>query len=311
MTDILRLVFRTFGSQPEVRKQPSPPCPTTCSALVVGDPGMGRAVLLLAAVTAASELGVRVVFFTQTQIQRLPVSLQKCVSGLSPESLKRIQFSYPRTLEDLLQQVARLHESPHTSPTPPSLIVVDGLEGFLCGSGSHSGSHPGAPTRAAHLAALLCDSASFLTQLLDQGSSSGSGPCRVIASFQPGGDPGGDGAETSATDPVLDVLDRYFQVRCTLDQDRSYETAAAGLQGLWHVYLSGTGITETGTSITGTGEGITGTGTGITGTGAGITGTGTGITGTGITGTGITGTGITGNPPIHVASLHRKESTAT
>ncbi|XP_034750478.1 ATPase SWSAP1 [Etheostoma cragini] len=316
MTDILRLVFRTFVSQPEVGEQLSPPCPTTCSALVVGDPGLGRAVLLLAAVTAASELGVRVMFFTQTQIQSLPVSLQKCVSGLSPESLKRIQFSYPRTLEELLQQVARLHESPHTSPTPPSLILVDRLEGFLCGSGSHSGSHPGAPSRAAHLAALLCDSASFLTQVLDQ-RSSGSAPCRVIASFQPGGDPGQAGSEASATDPVLDVLDRYFQVRCTLDQDRSYEAAAAGLQGLWHVYLSGTGITETGagitqtgTGITGTGAGITGTGTGITGTGitgigtgitetgAGITGTGTFITGTGTriteTGTGITGTVITG-----------------
>lgn len=52
------------------------------------------------------------------------------------------------------------------------------------------------------------------------------------------------GGESSATDPILDVLDRYFQMRCTLDRDRSYEAAAAGLKELWNVYLSATGITE-------------------------------------------------------------------
>uniref|UniRef100_A0A8D0AE29 SWIM-type zinc finger 7 associated protein 1 n=1 Tax=Sander lucioperca TaxID=283035 RepID=A0A8D0AE29_SANLU len=96
----------------------------------------------------------------------------------------RIQFSYPRTVEELLHQVASLHESCNTSPTPPSLVIVDGLEGFLrgCGGGGHSASHPGRPSSAAHLAALLSDSAVFLTQLLKQRCSS-SAPCRVIASF--------------------------------------------------------------------------------------------------------------------------------
>ncbi|XP_078126335.1 ATPase SWSAP1 [Sander vitreus] len=277
MADILTLVFRTFVSQTEVRKQltvspppcssllvgdpspaPPPPCsallvgdpgpapPPPCSTLVVGDPGIGRSVLLLAAVTAASEMGVKVVFFTQTQIQSLPVSLQKGVSSLSPESLKRIQFSYPGTVEELLHQVASLHESCNTSPTPPSLVIVDRLEDFLRGSGggSHSASHPGRLSCAAHLAALLSDSAAFLTQLLKQRCSS-SAPCRVIASFTSEADAVQAGAEASATDPVLDVLDRYFQVRCTLDRDRTYEAAAAGLQEGWHVYLSGTGLTET------------------------------------------------------------------
>ncbi|XP_039679661.1 ATPase SWSAP1 isoform X2 [Perca fluviatilis] len=304
MADILALVFRTFGSQTDPRPPPCstlvvgdprpaappacstlvvgdprpPPCstlvvgdpgpaaPPACSTLVVGDPGIGRSVLLLAAVAAASEMGVKVMFFSQTQIQSLPVSLQKCVSGLSPESLKRIQFSYPRTLEELLQQVASLHESCNTCPTPASLIIVDRLGGFLRGSGG--GPHPGEPSRAAHLAALLCDSAAFLTRLLKQRRSSAA-PCRVIASLQPEEDAVRAGAEASAADPILDVLDRYFQVRCTLDRERSYEAAAAGLQEVWHVYLSGTGLSGTGLSGTGlSGTGLSGTGLSGTGTAA-------------------------------------------
>ncbi|KAG7237441.1 hypothetical protein INR49_032287 [Caranx melampygus] len=248
MSDILTRVFRTFMSQTDLKKDHtvSSPPPTTRSALVVGDHSVSRSVLLLAAVTAASHVDMRVMFFTQTQIQSLPASLQKCLPSLSPESLKKIKFSYPGTVEELLQQMASLHESNNMSPTPPSLIIVDGLESFLSGlrGGSHSGFHSGELSCAAHLSALLCDTASFLTQVLEQRSSS-SGPCRIIASFQPDIDPGQMGGEPSATDLILDILDRYFQVRCTLDQDRGYEAAAAGLQQVWHIYLSGTGITET------------------------------------------------------------------
>lgn len=90
MADILTLVFRTFTSQSGLKKDftagfPSPP---TCSTLVVGDHSISRSVLLLAAVTAAAEMGIKVMFFTQTQIQSLPVSLQRCVPNLSPDSLK-------------------------------------------------------------------------------------------------------------------------------------------------------------------------------------------------------------------------------
>nr|XP_046272604.1 ATPase SWSAP1 [Scatophagus argus] len=247
MTDILTLVFRTFMSQTDVRKEigVSPPSRTASSTLIVGDHSISHSVLLLTAVTAASEMGMKVMFFTQTKIQKLPVSLQKCVPSLNPESLKKIKFSYPRTVEELLLQVASLHESTNTSPTPPSLIIVDRLEGYLCGSGggSHSGYHLDEQSRTAHLSALLCDSAAFLTHLLEQRSSS-SAPCRLIASFQSEVDTGDAAGETSATDPILDVLDRYFQVRCTLDRDRSYQAAAAGLQEMWHIYLSGRGMTE-------------------------------------------------------------------
>lgn len=151
-------------------------------------------------------------------------------------------------MEELLQQVAGLHESTNTSPTPPSLIIVDRLEGYLCGPEGGGGSsssvfHPGEQSRAAHLSVLLWDTAVFLTQLLQQRSSS-SAPCGLIASFQSEVDTGQAGGEASATDPILDVLDRYFPVRCTLDRDESYEAAAAGLQEVWHIYFSGTGITE-------------------------------------------------------------------
>lgn len=68
--------------------------PPTCSTLVLGDHSISRSLLLLAAVTAASEMGIKVMFFTHTQIQSLPVSLQKCVPNLSPESLKVLSKSF-------------------------------------------------------------------------------------------------------------------------------------------------------------------------------------------------------------------------
>lgn len=238
MTDILTLVFRTFLSQTAPNKEPSVGVPAPAarrSTLVVGEPRLSRSVLLLAAVTAASELGIRVAFFAQTQIQSLPECLQRCSATQNPDGLKRILFSYPRTLEELLRKVASLHES----PSPPSLIIVDGLNGFLRDSAAAAGRpglHSGEESGAAHLSALLCDTAAFLTEVLEQRGSC-SAPCRVIASFPADGrQESGDG---SATDPVLDVLDRYFQARCTLDRDRSYEAEAAAAREVWHIYLSG------------------------------------------------------------------------
>ncbi|KAM3864391.1 ATPase SWSAP1 [Diretmus argenteus] len=244
MVDILTSVFRTFIQQTSLPKDLKliPPSSPTCSALVVGEHSISRLLLLLSAVTAASEMGMKVLFFTQTQIQSLPVSLQNCIPNLSPESLKKIKFSYPRTVEELLQQVACLHES---APTPPSLIIVDRLEGYLCGHGGsgQSGFHQGEQSLAAHVSALLHDTAAFFTQVLEQ-QASGLAPCRIIASFQSEVEVRKPGGEPSAPDPILGVLDRYFQVRCTLDQDRSYEAIAAGLQEAWHIYFSGPGITE-------------------------------------------------------------------
>ncbi|XP_029014601.1 ATPase SWSAP1 [Betta splendens] len=226
MADILTLTLSTLMSEPGLKRSTSP---SSSSTLLVGGRGISRSLLLLAAVTAASELRVRVVFFTRTQIQSLPAPLQKRLPNQSPEGLKKITFCYPRTVEELLQQVASLHDSP-----PPSLIVVDRLEDFLCAPGLH----PGERSCAAHLSALLCDTAAFLTQVLEQ-RPSGSAPCRILASYHSELDPGPAEADDCPTDPVLDVLDRYFQIRCTLDQDRGYGAAAAGLQELWHIYVSG------------------------------------------------------------------------
>ncbi|XP_029582686.1 ATPase SWSAP1 isoform X2 [Salmo trutta] len=135
MTDILTLVFRTFNQHNGKPKDFKNIAPSKCSTLVVGDCSVNRSLLILAAVTAASELGLKVSFFTQVKIQSLPGSLQESMSNLSPDNLKKIKFSYPRSLEDLLQDVASLHESASGSAAPPSLIIVDGLEGYLRGPG--------------------------------------------------------------------------------------------------------------------------------------------------------------------------------
>ncbi|KAK7940179.1 hypothetical protein WMY93_003505 [Mugilogobius chulae] len=240
MADILNLIFKTFASRSELvavnEGSFSALVPAARSALVVGEERtLTRSVLLLAAVTAASESNLRVIFLTQTQIQSLPVVLQKRVPSLTPDTLKKIKFCYPRTLEELFVHVAGLHESPHS---PPSLIIVEGLEGYLCSPGpsTSSGLHTSEQASAAHLSALLCDTASFLTQVLEKQGSALT-PCRIIASFQPQGNTEQKSGEASV-DPVLDVLDRYFQVRCTLDQDRSYESTSGGLQQVWNIYLS-------------------------------------------------------------------------
>ncbi|XP_038846643.1 uncharacterized protein LOC120045784 [Salvelinus namaycush] len=186
---------------------------------------------------AASELGLSS-FFTQVQIQSLPGSLQESMSNLSPDNLKKMTFSYPRSLEDLLQDVASLHESASAAPT--SLIIVDRLEGYLHGPGVSGGLQQAEQSSAAQISALLFDMAAFLTQTLEERAAS-LVSCRIIASFQSEweGHAGGD-----SSDPVLSVLDRYFQVRCTLDRDWNSAPAVAGPQDTWHVYLSGAGMTE-------------------------------------------------------------------
>ncbi|XP_053708681.1 ATPase SWSAP1 [Synchiropus splendidus] len=241
MVDILKRVFLAFSSGEGVEKVGGS-LPPACNALLVGEQRICRSLLLLAAVTAAAQAGMAVQFFAQAEIPRLPVCLQRCVPNVSPESLKKIKFSYPGTLAELLQQVARLHESGSLEPSPPSLIIVDRLEGFLAGPG------PGLTrelSSAAHLAALLCDTAAFLTSILERRVSS-SASCRVLASFQ-----SEDVAWSSSllqSPPVLDVLDRYFSGRCTLDRDSSYEAAASGLQEIWNIYFSGPGVSEASSS---------------------------------------------------------------
>uniref|UniRef100_A0A3B3ZT65 Uncharacterized protein n=1 Tax=Periophthalmus magnuspinnatus TaxID=409849 RepID=A0A3B3ZT65_9GOBI len=244
MTDILTLVFKTLTSRGELAAVDEGSLSAVAparSALVVGERALSRTMLLLAAVTAASESGLRVFFLTQTQIQSLPVALHSRVPGLTPAALKvdeqKIKFCYPRTFEELLVQVAGLHESSHSPPSSPALIIVDGLECYLCSPAPCTSSRlqTSEQCSAAHLSALLCDTASFLTQVLEKHGSAHA-PCRLITSYQP--QRNSEQSGEASVDSVLDVLDRYFQVRCTLDQDRSYESTSGGLQQVWNIYLS-------------------------------------------------------------------------
>ncbi|XP_076006247.1 ATPase SWSAP1 [Genypterus blacodes] len=241
MADVLTFLFRSLVSQTGATNDYKviPPSPAARSTLVVGDGSMSRSLLLLSAVSAASDMDMKVFFFTQTQIQKLPAPLHNC-ENRSPEGLKKIKFCYPRTVHELLQQVSSLQEPANMSPTAPSLIIVDGLEGYLRGAGdsSHTRSQSGELSCAAHVSSLLWDTAAFFTQVLEQRAPS-LAPCRVIASFQPEVDTGQTSGEPSSPDPILDVLDRYFQVCCTLERDRSYGAVAAGLQEeVWHINLS-------------------------------------------------------------------------
>ena len=91
MVDVLRHVFSTFIAKGGQVSPVSGGPPSPRSALVVGDSTMSRSVLLLAALTAASSRrGMKVLFFTRTQIQTLPPSVTGCLPNLSPDSLKVI-----------------------------------------------------------------------------------------------------------------------------------------------------------------------------------------------------------------------------
>ncbi|XP_051570196.1 ATPase SWSAP1 [Myxocyprinus asiaticus] len=236
MADILGIVFRRFAAG-SVTSDLIFPANLKGNTLVLGDVNMSTSVLFLAAVTAATDLGLKVLFFTQTPFQSLPVSLRGSVPGLKLESLKNIKFVYAKTLEELLEDVASLHELATETVAPPSLIIVDGLERYL--HMPRSGPLQDELSPAAHVVALLHDTAAFLTQvLLKRGENQGEnqGLCRIMVSFQSECEGRWDN-EAQVSDLLLSVLDRYLQVRCTLEEVRGVE--GAGLNE-WQVYLSAT-----------------------------------------------------------------------
>lgn len=137
-------------------------------------------------------------------------------------------------MEEFLEDVASLHEL----ASPPSLIIVDDLERYL--HGSRGGPSQDDLSAVAHVTALLHDTAAFLTRILqDRGENKG--PCRFIVSFYPEC----DSSETQAAD-LLSVLERYMQVRCTLEEVRG--DGETGRKE-WRVYLSGTRLLQDGRGV--------------------------------------------------------------
>lgn len=88
MVDILNVVFQRYGSQLHESGDIKVSVQPESSTLMVGDENINKSLLFLTAITAASEFGFRVLFFTQNQIQSLPVSVQDSFASLKPDSLK-------------------------------------------------------------------------------------------------------------------------------------------------------------------------------------------------------------------------------
>ncbi|XP_053466922.1 ATPase SWSAP1 [Ictalurus furcatus] len=230
MVDILSVVFQRFGSQLHASDDIKLSSQPESSTLVVGDENINRSLLFLTALTAASEMGYKVLFFTQNQIQSLPVTVQDSSTSLKPENLKKIRFVYPKTLEELLEDVASLHELVPETATLPTLLIVDGVERYVC---VQDRPQQDSQSTAAHIVALLHDTAAFLKARSEKRQQS---PCRVIVSYQPEWE--GRGGDVFAPDSILLVLERYLQVRCNIHKVINSGEA----QNKWLLYLSGPGL---------------------------------------------------------------------
>ncbi|XP_020376192.2 ATPase SWSAP1 [Rhincodon typus] len=167
------------------------------ACLLLGEESPGRSSLLfLVAAEAAGQWGRRVLFLSPSPVQALPAPLLL----LEPGSLRRIQFAYPRTAEGLLEALACLHESPRS--LLPSLLLLDGLDRYLQGCGQDT------PRQAARIAALLRDSASWLSEKLQPGTE-----CQIIATLK------APIQEDTAADPFLPIIERYIPVKCMVREE--------------------------------------------------------------------------------------------
>lgn len=128
--------------------------------------------------------------------------------------------------------MASLHELvPETAPLP-SLLIVDGVERYVC---VQDRPQRDSQSVAAQIVALLHDTAAFLTA---RSENSQQPPCRVIVSYQPEWE--GRGGDVFAPDSILVVLERYLQVRCNLH--KVSEKYSGEAQNQWLLYLSGSGL---------------------------------------------------------------------
>ncbi|XP_078387557.1 ATPase SWSAP1 [Cetorhinus maximus] len=184
------------------------------ACLLLGEESWGKTSLLfLAAATAAGQEGRRVLFLAPSPVQALPWPLL----GLEPGSLRRIQFAYPRSAEELLGAVASLHESPGSLP---SLVLLDGLDRYLRGAPACGRDMA---QQVALIAALLRDSATWLSEKLRSSA-------QIIATLQT------LDQEETAVDLGLSIIERYFPVKCMVKEEpcklegaQSYLISFAGL----------------------------------------------------------------------------------
>ncbi|XP_076977862.1 ATPase SWSAP1 [Tamandua tetradactyla] len=160
--------------------------------LLLGGPGSGKTALLFAAaLEAAGEGRGPVLFLARRPLQSLPPATRP---ALDPLRLQKIRFQYPSSTRALLRLLCSAHEA--RAPTP-SLLLLDGLEEYLA--------EDLGPHKAAHLAALLLDTAAHFSHRAGPGRA-----CGIMVAFQTQEE--ADSGEALQ----LALLQRYFPAQCWL-----------------------------------------------------------------------------------------------
>ncbi|XP_069460262.1 ATPase SWSAP1 [Ambystoma mexicanum] len=210
MSGTLKRVLGHLGSLPSESR----PC------LLLGERGSGKTTLLLtAALRASADDGRGAVFIARNPLQSLPAGAR------DPLSLKKIQFVYPRSLEELQTFIASMHEK----KSSPSLILLDGIDDYLDGNSGQQ--------LVARLSALLVDTAAYFTEKLRLTSRRPDDAlccCHLIVSIRL---PRESGEETEGAQERL-VIDRYFPEKCWLQRDAEWPGAGAQVDGAEQYYMA-------------------------------------------------------------------------
>lgn len=182
-----RVLSRRPEAAPGQEAAPGPP------VLLLGAAGSGKTALLFAAaLEAAGDGRGHVLFLTRRPLQSLPRGTTG--AAREPWRLQKIRFQYPPSTQELLWLLCSAHEG--RGPAP-SLLLLDGLEEYLA-------EDPGTQ-EAAHLAALLLDTAAHFGRRLGPGRECG----LAVALQTPEEGDGTDGLQ-------LAVLQRYLPAQCWL-----------------------------------------------------------------------------------------------
>lgn len=90
MADILETVFRRHACPSSATSAETASFNNTefSSVVLLGERGINSALLFLTAVTAATGLGHKVLFYTHTAIQKFPVPVKNSMTSLKADSLK-------------------------------------------------------------------------------------------------------------------------------------------------------------------------------------------------------------------------------